>query len=74
MLIKGTSLPAGYIGAGLVDPFSAKRTALEQAIDISSRANALVRNLFDKNRANDGYALSTNGSLTANASYFVTDY
>ncbi|ENZ5506355.1 TPA: SGNH/GDSL hydrolase family protein, partial [Klebsiella pneumoniae] len=74
MLIKGTSLPAGHIGAGLVDPFSAKRTALEQAIDISSRANALVRNLFDKNRANDGYALSTNGSLTANASYFVTDY
>ncbi|MGF0713659.1 SGNH/GDSL hydrolase family protein [Klebsiella pneumoniae] len=74
MLIKGTSLPAGYIGAGLVDPFSAKRTALAQAIDISSRANALVRNLFDKNRANDGYALSTNGSLTANASYFVTDY
>ncbi|SBW89906.1 SGNH/GDSL hydrolase family protein [Klebsiella pneumoniae] len=74
MLIKGASLPAGYIGAGLVDPFSAKRTALEQAIDISSRSNALVRNLFDKNRANDGYALSTNGSLTANASYFVTDY
>nr|WP_228711429.1 SGNH/GDSL hydrolase family protein [Klebsiella pneumoniae] len=74
MLIKGTSLPAGYIGAGLVDPFSAKRTALAQAIDISSRSNALVRNLFDKNRANDGYALSTNGSLTANASYFVTDY
>ncbi|EOI3343468.1 TPA: SGNH/GDSL hydrolase family protein [Klebsiella pneumoniae] len=74
MLIKGASLPAGYIGAGLVDPFSAKRTALEQAIDISSRANALVRNLFDKNRANDGYALSTNGSLTTNASYFVTDY
>ena len=74
MLIKGTSLPAGYIGAGLVDPFTAKRTALAQAIDISSRANALVRNLFDKNRANDGYALSTNGSLTANASYFVTDY
>ncbi|HFP9395575.1 TPA: SGNH/GDSL hydrolase family protein [Raoultella ornithinolytica] len=74
MLIKGTSLPTGYIGAGLVDPFTAKRVALAQAIDISSRANALVRNLFDKNRANDGYALSTNGSLTANAAYFVTDY
>ncbi|WP_080724322.1 SGNH/GDSL hydrolase family protein [Raoultella planticola] len=74
MLIKGTAVPTDYVGAGLVDPFSAKRTALGQAIDISSRANALVRNLFDKNRANDGYALSTNGSLTANASYFVTDY
>ncbi|HHO0431155.1 TPA: SGNH/GDSL hydrolase family protein [Klebsiella quasipneumoniae] len=74
MLLKGTTVPADYVGAGLVDPFSAKRTALAQAIDISSRSNALVRNLFDKNRANDGYALSTNGSLTANASYFVTDY
>ncbi|HEY4467328.1 MAG TPA: SGNH/GDSL hydrolase family protein [Klebsiella sp.] len=74
MLLKGTTVPADYVGAGLVDPFSAKRTALAQAIDISARANALVRNLFDKNRANDGYALSTNGSLTANASYFVTDY
>ncbi|EPN6629559.1 SGNH/GDSL hydrolase family protein, partial [Raoultella ornithinolytica] len=74
MLLKGTAVPTHYVGAGLVDPFSAKRTALAQAIDISARANALVRNLFDKNRANDGYALSTNGSLTANASYFVTDY
>ncbi len=74
MLLKGTTVPADYVGAGLVDPFSAKRTALTQAINISARSNALVRNLFDKNRANDGYALSTNGSLTANASYFVTDY
>ncbi|WP_411830563.1 SGNH/GDSL hydrolase family protein [Raoultella ornithinolytica] len=74
MLLKGTAVPTHYVGAGLVDPFSAKRTALAQAIDISARANALVRNLFDKNRANDGYALSTNGSLTANAAYFVTDY
>lgn len=74
MLVKGDTLPDEYRAFGFVDPVSARRSATAKAIDVCYRSNALVRNLFDKNRASDGYALSTSGSLTANASYFVTDY
>ncbi|MFO5535381.1 SGNH/GDSL hydrolase family protein, partial [Klebsiella pneumoniae] len=74
MLVKGESAPDSYRSFGAVDAATAKKAAMTGALDADYRLSPLVRNLFDKNRVNEGYALSTNGTLTPNVAYFVTDY
>lgn len=74
MLVKGTSVPTIYIGFSWRDKHTQDNKTHAQSNELISRLSPLVLNLFDLNRANSGYALSTNGTLTANASYFVTDF
>ena len=72
MLIKGSVLPASYIGFGFTDPATqAKKTHVAARALINGMASGPV-NLFDPSRATDDTALSTDGGTYAQAGYFVS--
>lgn len=73
MLTKGTSKPSVYMGYGWRDWYSQDLKSHQQTVELFNR-NFPGANLVNRDQVLMGYALSTNGSVTSNASYFVTDF
>lgn len=73
VLTKGTIAPSVYIGYGWRDWYSQDLKSHQQTVELFNK-NFPGANLINKEKALMGYALSTNGSVTSNASYYVTDY
>lgn len=73
VLIKGTSAPSVYMGYGWRDWYSQDLKSHQQTVELFNK-NFPGANLVNRNEVLMGYALSTNGSVTANTSYYVTDF
>lgn len=73
VLTKGISTPAVYMGYGWRDWYSQDLKSHQLTVELFNK-NFPGANLVNRNKVLMEYALSTNGSVTANTSYFVTDY
>lgn len=73
VLTKGTSTPPVYMGYGWRDWYSQDLKSHQQTVELFNK-NFPGANLVNRDKVLMGYALSTNGSVTTNASYFVTDF
>ncbi len=73
VLTKGATTPSVYLGYGWRDWYSQDLKSHQQTVELFNK-NFPGANLINKDKAQQGYALSTSGSVTANTSYFVTDF
>jgi lysophospholipase L1-like esterase len=74
MLLRGNESPSAFISFGARDTASQDNRTHYQVMSTLKHMQPVGVNLFDQSRIIKGYALSTDGSLTPNGSYFVSDY